>query len=93
MMTTSGWRWVLLLCFLSAVAMPIFEIEASNGEQDRPALLFLGPDLVGWLSSDTVLPVMLALGLSTAFLHYLMDRAIWRFSDPQVRKSAAALLE
>jgi hypothetical protein len=37
-------------------------------------------------------PALLALGFATGFTHYLLDRAVYRFSDPKVRAAAAALL-
>jgi hypothetical protein len=37
-------------------------------------------------------PALVALGFSTAFLHYLLDRAVYRMSDPQVRSAARGLL-
>jgi len=33
-----------------------------------------------------------ALGFSTAFIHYLLDRGVYRMSDPQVRSAARGLL-
>ena len=85
-------RWVLLLALLSAVAMPFYELESSGGPDDRPAFAVLNSALNGILTAPLSLQVLTALGLSTAFLHYLLDRAAWRFSDPLVRQAAAPLL-
>lgn len=85
-------RWVLLLALLSAVAMPLYEVEASGGPADRPAFAVVDQALGGLLSAPLSLQVLTAVGLSTAFLHYLLDRAVWRFSDPLVRAAAAPLL-
>ena len=38
-------------------------------------------------------PVLLALGFSTAFIHYLLDRAAFRFSSPDVRQAARGVLQ
>jgi hypothetical protein len=32
------------------------------------------------------------LGVATGFDHYLLDRAVFRFSDPRVRAAASGLL-
>jgi len=37
-------------------------------------------------------PVLLALGFSTGFIHYLLDRAAFRFSSPEVRLAGRGLL-
>jgi hypothetical protein len=39
------------------------------------------------------LPALLALGFATGFMHYWLDRAVYRFSDPAVRIAARGLLE
>ena len=86
-------RWVLLLALLSALAMPLYELESSGGPEDRPAFAVLNSLLNGILTAPISLQLLTALGLSTAFLHYLLDRAAWRFSDPLVRQAAAPLLK
>ena len=85
-------RWVLLLALLSALAMPLYEVESSGGPDDRPAFAVLNSVLNGILTAPISLQILTALGLSTAFLHYLLDRAAWRFSDPLVRQAATPLL-
>ena len=35
---------------------------------------------------------LVALGFSTGFIHYLLDRGVYRMSDPQVRSAAQGLL-
>ena len=49
-----------------------------------PQLVRSRPSLVPWL---------VALGFTTGFVHYLLDRAVYRMSDPAVRKAAKGLLE
>lgn len=85
-------RWVLVIGLLSLLTMPLYEVEASGGPQDRPAVAALGTAAADWLTSPAVLPWLLALGFATAFLHYLLDRAVWRLSHPAVRQAAAPLL-
>jgi TonB family protein len=38
------------------------------------------------------MPVLLALGFATGFIHYLLDRSVYRMSDPQVRAAASGLV-
>jgi len=38
-------------------------------------------------------PALLALGFASEFAHYLLDRAVYRFSDPKARTAACALLK
>jgi len=38
-------------------------------------------------------PVLLALGFTAGFIHYLLDRAAFRFSSPDVRRAARGLLQ
>lgn len=85
-------RWVLCIALLSLLTMPLYEVESSGGPDDRPGLDALGHNAATWLTSDTVLPWLLALGFATAFLHYLLDRAVWRLSDPEVRRAASGLM-
>jgi hypothetical protein len=37
--------------------------------------------------------MLVALGFATGFLHYWLDRAVYRLSDPAVRIAARGLLE
>jgi hypothetical protein len=43
-------------------------------------------------SSSLALPVLVAVGFATAFVHYHLDRAVFRFSDPEVRSAARGAL-
>jgi TonB family protein len=36
--------------------------------------------------------VLLALGFATGFIHYLLDRSVYRMSDPRVRAAASGLI-
>ena len=53
---------------------------------------FLGRFAV-WLRTSWLVPALVALGLATAFVHYALDRAVYRFSDPEVRRAAKGLLD
>ena len=44
------------------------------------------------LRSSSWVPALVALGFATGFIHYLLDRSIYRMSDPKVRTAARGLL-
>lgn len=84
--------WFVVICLLSAVFMPLYEVEAV-GTDTTTAVGWLDAHLGGILTQPSVVQPLVALGLSTAFLHYLLDRAVWRLSDGVVRAAARPLLE
>jgi hypothetical protein len=85
------WALVLLLMLLSLVLLPIFEVEAN-----RETGAYYGDRIFGafamQLRTSTWLPVLLAFGFATGFIHYLLDRSVYRMSDPQVRAAARGLV-
>jgi len=85
------WAVVLLLMLLSLVLLPVFEVEAN-----RETGTYYGDRIFGALATQlrtsTWLPVLLALGFATGFIHYLLDRSVYRMSDPQVRAAASGLI-
>src|SRR3989440_7733436 len=44
------------------------------------------------LRTSSWVPALLALGFATGFIHYLLDRSVYRMSDPQVRAAARGLV-
>ena len=44
------------------------------------------------LRESAWVPALVALGFATGFTHYLLDRGVYRLSDPQVRAAARGLL-
>ena len=44
-----------------------------------------------WLANSPWVPALVAVGFVTAFLHYTLDRAVFRLSDTEVRKAASGL--
>src|SRR5438309_10180086 len=44
------------------------------------------------LRTSSWVPALVALGFATGFIQYLLDRSVYRMSDPQVRAAASALL-
>ena len=45
-----------------------------------------------WITPPLVIS-LLALGFTTGFLHYWLDRAVYRLSRPAVRNAARGLLQ
>lgn len=50
-------------------------------------------DVAWWLRSSPFVPVLLALDFAIGFIHYLLDRAVFRLSSPDVRQAARGLLQ
>jgi hypothetical protein len=80
---------VLMTC--SVLLMPWFEIEANGGDGTYYGDRIFGALAAGLRTSSWV-PALLALGFATGFSHYLLDRSVYRFSDPRVRSAARGLL-
>jgi TonB family protein len=85
------WAVVLFLMLLSLVLLPLFEVEAN-----RETGTYYGDRIFGafamQLRTSTWVPALLALGFATGFIHYLLDRSVYRMSDPQVRAAASGLI-
>jgi hypothetical protein len=86
-----GWSVLLVLAMLSALLLPLLEVEAVGDEYVVADRLF--GDAALWLRTSPFVPALLALGFATGFIHYLLDRAAFRFSSPEVRQAARGLLE
>jgi hypothetical protein len=76
---------------LSLVFLPIFEVEANRETGTYYGDRIFG-SLAAQLRTSTWMPVLLALGFATGFIHYLLDRSVYRMSDPQVRAAASGLV-
>jgi hypothetical protein len=85
-----GWAVLLVLAVVSAVLLPVLEVEAVTDEYVYADRIF--GDAAWWLRSSPFVPMLLALGFATGFIHYLLDRAAFRFSSPDVRQAARQLL-
>lgn len=85
------WAVVLLLMLASIVLLPLFEIEANRQEG-----MYYGERIFGGLAAalrtSSWVPALIALGFATGFNHYLLDRNVYRLSDPRVREAARGLL-
>jgi hypothetical protein len=85
-----GWAVLLVLAAVSALLLPVMEVEAVTDEYAYADRLFGAAAL--WLRTSPLVPALLALGFATGFVHYLLDRAAFRFSSPEVRQAARGLL-
>jgi hypothetical protein len=86
------WAVVLFFMALSVVLLPLFEVEAN-----REIGTYYGDRIFGafatQLRTSSWVPALVALGFATGFIHYLLDRSVYRMSDPQVRAAASSLLD
>ena len=85
-----GWAVLLVLAVTSALLLPVLEVEAVSDEYVYADRVFGAAAL--WLRTSPFVPALLALGFATGFIHYLLDRAAFRFSSPDVRRAARGLL-
>jgi hypothetical protein len=90
-LNTRPWAVVLLLMASSVLLMPLFEVEANRDGGTYYGDRIFGAVATGLRTSSWV-PALVALGFATAFLHYLLDRGVYRLSNPQVRSAARGLL-
>jgi TonB family protein len=85
------WAVLLFLTLLSITLLPVFEVEAN-----RETGTYYGDRIFGafatQLRTSTWVPALLALGFATGFIHYLLDRSVYRMSDPKVRAAASGLI-
>ena len=81
---------LIILCTISVILTPFFEIEATSFGRRYSEYLF--PTLMEWLQNSEWYIFLVGIGLSGGFLHYWIDRSVFRFSDQQTRKSAQLLL-
>jgi hypothetical protein len=83
---------VLFLMLLSLVLLPLFEVEANR----ETGASYYGDRIFGafatQLRTSTWVPALVAFGFATGFIHYLLDRCVYRMSDPQVRAAARGLI-
>jgi hypothetical protein len=86
-----GWAVLLVLAVVSAVLLPVLEVQAVTDEYVYADRIFGAA--AWWLRSSPFVPALLALGFASGFIHYLLDRAAFRFSSPEVRQAASGLLK
>jgi hypothetical protein len=90
-MNARPWALMLFLVGISVLLLPVFEVEAV-GQGD----MYYGERLFGTfataLRTSSWVPVLVALGFATGFIHYLLDRSVYRFSNADVRAAASGLM-
>jgi len=86
-----GWAVLLVLAVVSTLLLPVLEVEAVSTEHVYADRIY--GNAAWWLRSSTFVPALLALGFASSFIHYLLDRAAFRFSSPEVRQAARGLLQ
>ncbi len=85
------WAVLLLLAAVSVLLLPVLEVEGAADDGALYAQRIFGPFATELRTSSWV-PALVALGLTSAFLHYWLDRAVYRFSDARAREAARGLL-
>jgi hypothetical protein len=86
-----SWAVLLVLAVVSALLLPVLEVQAVSDEYVYADRLFGAA--AWWLRSSPFVPALLALGFASGFIHYLLDRSAFRFSSPDVRQAARGLLQ
>ena len=85
------WALLAFLMTISIVLLPFFEVEANRQDGAYYGDRIFGAIATGLRTSSWV-PALVALGFATGFIHYLLDRSVYRMSDPQVRAAARGIL-
>src|SRR5262249_16602634 len=85
------WALLVVLSAISILLLPVMELEAVRGDGTYYGDRILG-ELAAALRDSEWVPLLLALGFTTGFLHYWLDRAVYRLSRPAVRVAARGLL-
>lgn len=92
-LNTRPWAILLVLVVSSVLLLPFFEVEA-NWQSDNA---YYGDRIFGavaaGLRTSSWVPSLVAVGFATGFVHYLLDRSVYRMSDPRVRSAACGLLD
>lgn len=86
-----GWAVLLVLGIISTLLLPLMEVEAVSDDYVYADRIF--GNAAWWLRSSPWVPALLALGFASGFIHYVLDRAAFRFSSPDVREAARGLLQ
>ena len=86
------WAILLVLIGVSVLLLPFFEVEANRTGGTYYGDRIFGAFAEGLRSSPWV-PALIAIGFATGFVHYLLDRNVYRMSDPRVRSAARGLLD
>jgi hypothetical protein len=85
------WAILLVLAAVSVLLLPFFEVEANREGGTYYGEWIFGAFATGLRTSAWV-PALIAIGFATGFVHYLLDRGVYRMSDPRVRSAARGLV-
>jgi len=85
------WAIVVFFAVISVALLPFFEVEANRQTETYYGDRIFGAIATG-LRTSSWLPALVALGFATGFIHYVLDRSVYRMSDPRVRAAARGLL-
>jgi hypothetical protein len=85
------WAVVVFFAVISVALLPFFEVEANRQTETYYGDRIFGAIATG-LRTSSWLPALIALGFATGFIHYVLDRSVYRMSDPKVRAAARGLL-
>ncbi len=104
----SPWAVMALMCVGSAILAPVMEfadverrfVTSAVRASFDPAsatrtYIYWGAQYLDWFSvigRDTVTSLFIATGFAFGYIHYLMDRAIYRFSDASTRRQTGPLI-
>jgi hypothetical protein len=86
------WALLVALGVISVLLLPVMEVEAVASDGTYYGDRIFGAFAVELRESKWV-PALVALGFATGFVHYWLDRAVFRLSRPGVRIAARGLLE
>ena len=86
------WAILLVLVISSILLLPFFEVEANLQGGTYYGDWIFGAFAKGLRTSSWV-PVLVAAGFATGFVHYILDRNVYRMSDPHVRSAACGVLD
>jgi hypothetical protein len=84
------WALLITLGLLSVLLLPVMEVEAVASAGTYYGDRIFGTLAVELRDSEWV-PALLAFGFATGFLHYWLDRVVYRLSRPAVRIAARGL--
>jgi hypothetical protein len=86
------WALIVFLAIASIVLLPVFEVEANSDGGE----MFYGDRIFGVIAASlrtsSWVPALVALGFASGFIHYFLDRSVFRFSNPEVRAAASGLM-
>ena len=84
------WPTVFILALASVVLTPFFQLAVHPEKLTEGPRIFAA--LLPVLTNTFLANVFIALNFASVYIHFVMDRAIFRFSDAAVRKISVPLL-